>query len=99
MTEEFCQALINNDRATIKALVEAMITQQYLLPNDYSSLEHIKQWIEQQDCVRSVDISIDLLDTEPPIQEFIIHLKSEADRSNNIRTIGIILAPDKLQCD
>ena len=98
MDKDFCQALIENDRATLKIHLDRELAVIQPSMQQKKKLEHIQSWLAQQECIVNVEILPDLLDSEPPIQEIRITVESEPGVSTT-RIIGILLFPDKLRFD
>lgn len=90
MEKDFCQALMDNDRKALQPLVNAFL--ETLNPKDTYELNinKIKKWLEAYDCIEEVRISAELLDTDPPVQQFNV---SYAGKETGISTttIGVIL--------
>jgi hypothetical protein len=89
MSQTFCHALQDDDRAALKAALDPLLHGGRRGKDE--SLRAVKTWLETQDCVASVEISPDLLDSEPPIQELIVTLTTGARK-----TIGVRLDPKRL---
>ena len=90
MDNDFCKALVANDRQEMKKYADEFLRSLDTKAGQKANFENIKAWITHYDCVANVNESLDLLDSDPPIKEFIIHLK--AGGSN---TIGIRLSPNR----
>lgn len=96
MDKEFCQAITENDREALQVFINA-----HLEALDYSkslneNFEHIKSWLENHDCISTVEIVQGVLRSEPPIKEFILTLQNDLSK-DKIRSVGIQLFPDKLR--
>jgi hypothetical protein len=89
MSSNFCRALQDDDRAALKAALDPVLAG--AAGGKDERLRALKAWLETQACVASVEISPDLLDSEPPIQELIVTLGTGARK-----TIGIRLDPKRL---
>lgn len=98
MEEKFCQALIDNDRATLKAIINTKLDTLKMANNLDENFELLMTWIEELECVTEVEKYPDLLDTEPPVQEFNITISINS--GNQIkRSIGIRITEEKLLFD
>jgi hypothetical protein len=90
MSQTFCHALQDDDRAAVKATLDPLLRGGHRGISE--SLRTVKTWLEKQACVASVEVSPDLLDSEPPVQVLIVTLTSGARR-----TIGVRLDPKRLR--
>jgi hypothetical protein len=93
--QDFCRALQDDDRARLRAILDPVL--QAHGPDDKDdSIWQLKSWLEAQECVASVEISPDLLDSEPPIQELILTMKPAPGEPAQTKSIGIRLDPKRL---
>ena len=93
--QDFCRALQDDDRALLRAMLDPVLQAEGREDKD-ESIRRLKSWLEAQECVVSVEISPDLLDSEPPIQELIVTLKSASGQPSTTKSIGIRLDPKRL---
>jgi hypothetical protein len=93
--KDFCRALQDDDRALLRAILDPVLQADGRQDKD-ESIRRLKSWLEAQACVASVEISPDLLDSEPPIQELIVMMKPVAGASAETKSIGIRLDPKQL---
>jgi hypothetical protein len=98
MDKDFCQALLENDRATLKTHLEQALTTLQPSSDEDQAFEQIQDWLSQHDCVVSVEIVPGMLRSNPPIKEFIITLHDD-HKGVVVRNIGFRVFPDKLQFD
>jgi hypothetical protein len=89
MSQTFCHALQNDDWRALKATLDPLLRGGRRGKEEI--LRALKTWLETQECVVAVEVSPDLLDSEPPIQELIVTLKTGARK-----TIGVRLDPKQL---
>lgn len=93
---EFCQALIDDDRLSLQTIFNTKLTS---LDNSLSRDEKfmaIKAWLEEFNCVDSVEVIPGMLRTDPPIKEFNVFTKNKEDQLAP-RNVGIFIYPDKLR--
>lgn len=95
MDKDFCQALLENDRAALNTHMERALASLQLSADEGQAFVQIQGWLLQQDCVASVEIVPGMLRSDPPIKEFIITLHDGGE----VRNIGFRVFPDKLQFD
>ena len=92
---DFCRALQHDDRALFGAILDPVLQAQGREDKD-ESIRRLKSWLQAQECVASVEISPDLLDSEPPIQELIVTMKRASGEPVQTKSIGIRLDPKRL---
>ena len=92
---DFCRALQHDDRALLRAILDPVLQAEGAGNRD-ESIRRLKSWLEAQECVASVEISPDLLDSEPPVQELIVTMTSAAGAAVARKSIGIRLDPKRL---
>ncbi|MCA0235264.1 MAG: hypothetical protein LCH81_02665 [Bacteroidetes bacterium] len=85
MEKDFCQALIDDDRKALQPVVNAFLSTINPRENYAANMDKVKAWVASHDCIEKVEISTELLDTDPPVQQ----LKVTYAGKNN--TIGIVL--------
>ncbi len=88
--EFFVEALAANDRRALQKFVDKFLADIRVEGDPQRNFQSIEDWIATHDCVRSVESSPDLIDTEPPIKQFIVTL----DGRDEPVAIGIALARD-----
>jgi hypothetical protein len=93
--QDFCRALQDDDRALLRAILDPVLQAQGREDKD-ESIQRLKSWLQAQECVASVEISPDLLDSEPPIQELIVTMKPASGAPVQTKSIGIRLDPKRL---
>ena len=98
MDADFCPALIANDRPTLQKLIDPQLDAAHSLDNLEEKLAGFKIWLESHVCVTSVQMRAQLLDTFPPVQEFIISIRTD-DGLSEVRSIGVRTAQDRLRFD
>lgn len=91
MENDVCKALIENNRQALEKAVNTFLRQLPQNSNDQEKFQRISSWIAGLDCVTAVKDSPSLLDTYPPVKQFIITLKSQEQPA----TIGIRLQKDQ----
>ncbi|HEX6124581.1 MAG TPA: hypothetical protein VFZ23_04340 [Pyrinomonadaceae bacterium] len=91
MKNDFCRALAANDRQTLQKVVDDFLVEVKSENDQQQRFQRIESWISDHDCVRSVEASPDLIDTDPPIKQFIVTPHGDAKPI----TIGISLAQDR----
>ena len=97
MNNKLCQALVENDKAILRELIdEELVALSPAAGNLDRTFEEIKTWLKNHDCITSVEIVSGVLRTEPPIKEFVIKIRNNLNKIE-IRNIGITLFPDKLR--
>lgn len=64
MENDFCKALVANDRVGLKKIVDNYLRNLNAKNNQQNNFEYIKTWIASCDCVKSVESNPYLLDTE-----------------------------------
>jgi uncharacterized membrane protein YvbJ len=87
MKKSFCDALEANDRDAIQKDLNNFLRDLSYKAEREQNFEKIKRWIESKECVASVETSTYLVDTDPPIKEFVVNLR----KSTKTITIGIVL--------
>ena len=97
MEKDFCQALIDDDRKALQPLVNAFLGTLDVQADPNSNWLKIKEWIETNDCVDSVEIGRGMLRTEPPIKEFVIQLKTTSAEKAQRKNIGITVFSNKFE--
>lgn len=97
MEKDFCQALIDDDRKALQPLVNAFLGTLDVQADPNSNWLKIKEWIETNDCVDSVEIGRGMLRTEPPIKEFVIQLKTTSAEMAQRKNIGITVFSNKFE--
>jgi hypothetical protein len=88
MKNDFCEALVTNDRYKLQKAIDSLLDGLDTKAESQVNFEKIMAWIRSNRCVASVEASPDLLDTDPPVKEFIINLTD-----GSLKTIGIRLSP------
>lgn len=91
--QELCRALIDDDRSALGEQLEPYLQGLAGLERD-EQLVRFESWLSEQGCVESVERNPDLLDSEPPIQRFLLVTDDGVTRS-----IGVALAEDRLRFD
>ena len=91
MSKDFCNAIVDNDRHQMKYTVDSFLRKLDTSESQQQQFERIKLWLETHDCIHHVDISREMLDTDPPVKEFIIRLKTGGSN-----TIGIVASREQL---
>lgn len=91
MENDVCKALIENNRQALQKAVNAFLRQLPHNSNDQENFERISSWMAGLDCVTAVEDSPTLLDSYPPVKQFIIRLKGVEQPA----TIGILLQKDQ----
>jgi hypothetical protein len=91
MSKDFCNAIVDNDRQQMKDTVDGFLRKLDMSESQQQQFERIKLWLETHDCVHHVDISREMLDTDPPVKEFVIRLKTGGSN-----TIGIVASREQL---
>lgn len=97
MEKDFCQALIDDDRKALQPLVNTFLGTLDVQADPNSNWLKIKEWIETNDCVDSVEIGRGMLRTEPPIKEFVIQLKTTSAEKAQRKNIGITVFSNKFE--
>jgi hypothetical protein len=92
MDNEFCQALAANDRSAIQRVVDDFLNGLHT-QDEQQNFEKIENWITSHDCIDSVEVPSYLIDTAPPIKEFIVKLHGTSQPV----TLGILLNKDRWQ--
>lgn len=92
---DLCRALDENDRLALKSIVDRFLSSLEAAEPTDAKLEKIRRWVEEQPCVASAYLG-DELETEPAIQQ-IAAVMDETSEPPKLRTIGILLAPDRLR--
>ena len=92
MQKDFCEALAANDRRTLQRSVDEFLAAVRVEDDKQRNFTAIESWIADHDCVRSVESSPDLIDTDPPIKQFTVTLND--GRAEPV-TIGVALAQDR----
>ncbi|HOS72061.1 MAG TPA: hypothetical protein PLZ75_06375 [Bacteroidales bacterium] len=90
MKNDFCEALKTNDRRRLQELADSVLGCLDLQECQQLNFKKIEIWISSNNCVASVSASPYLLDTDPPVKEFILNL-----RDGSVRTLGLRLSPSK----
>lgn len=93
----FCQALQDNDRSALKALIDPELAKLDVKGDEEHNFETFKQWLEKHDCVESVTIEPGVLRSDPPIKEFTLTLRTAKADSPDRRAIGIRLSPQRYE--
>ena len=96
MDDEFCHALMDNDRIRIKKAIDPYLKTLDVNETQIANFDKIKVWLEGQDCVESVVIEAGLLDREPPVKVFFIVMNNQPKTST---TLGVEISSDKYQYD
>lgn len=91
MENNFCKALVANDRVGLQKIVDNYLGKLHAKSNQQENFESIKTWIASYDCIKSVESNPYLLDTEPPVKEFVVFIKG----SDRPISIGIVLHADQ----
>lgn len=95
MEDKFCQAILQNERASLRAIIDMKLDTLNMKNDLEVNFDLIKQWMENYDCVLSVEIVPGVLRSDPPIKEFILTVKNGSDEPET-RNIGIWIFPEKL---
>ncbi|NLA49509.1 MAG: hypothetical protein GX876_08620 [Bacteroidales bacterium] len=90
MKNDFCEALKANDRKRLQEIADSVLGSLDIKANQQMNFEKIETWISSNNCVASVFSSPYLLDTDPPVKEFILNLKD-----GSVRIIGLKLSPSR----
>jgi hypothetical protein len=92
MSKDFCNAIVDNDRQQMKHTVDSFLRKLDRSVNEQQQFERIKSWLQSHECIHHVEITGEMLDTDPPVKEFIIRLKTGGSN-----TIGIVVSPEQLR--
>jgi hypothetical protein len=87
MEHDICTALAENNRPALKKAVNTFLRQLPAEGDDQENFEKIRGWLAGLHCVDVVENSPVLLDSYPPVKQFIITLKGAKQPT----TIGILL--------
>lgn len=87
MNNEFCQVLAANDRPALERIVNNFLNELSVTDDAQQNFKKIENWIASHDCVSSVEVPSYLIDTDPPIKQFIVSIHGTAEPI----TIGIML--------
>lgn len=81
MNKDFCQSLIDNDRETLKRIVNNYLETLDPKADSKVNFEKIKAWLESNPCIQKVEISNKIIQTRTPIAEFelLYHVDSKSD--------------------
>jgi len=93
---EICQALQTNDRSSLKTIFNDKLASLDSNISNEEKFNVIKSWLEDFDCVDSVEVVPGVLRTDPPIKEFNVYIKNKDDQLVP-RNVGIFIYPDKLR--
>jgi hypothetical protein len=78
VNDNFCKALVANDRAGLQKLVDNYLENLNPKADQQANFEKIQNWIAGHDCVDSVESKSELLDSDPPVKQFIVIVKGSA---------------------
>ena len=92
MTTDPCPALVNDDRRSLQQVIDGYLKTLPSRDPVNARVEKVRQWISRQPCVASAELSPDLLDTQPPVQQILVVLADDVKPPRQ-RTIGIVLDP------
>lgn len=95
MEKQFCDAILKNDRASLKIILDKKLDCIDIADNKMQNYEIIKKWLESHECVSSVEIVPGMIRTKPPIKIFDVYIR---DTNDEIKVVQIKLQvlPDKL---
>jgi hypothetical protein len=85
--DNFCTAMVANDRAGLQKLVDNYLENLNPDLSQQANIEKISNWIAGHECVESVESKSELLDSDPPVKQFIVIVKG----SSQPVSIGISL--------
>jgi|LSQX01.1.fsa_nt_gb hypothetical protein len=88
MEKDFCEALKANDRERLQEIADSVLKSLDSKADRQMNFEKIETWISSNNCVASVFASPYLLDTDPPVKEFILNLKD-----GSVRILDLRLSP------
>jgi len=71
-------ALVANDRPGLQKLVDNYLENLNTEEAQQTNFEKIQNWIAGHDCVDSVEAKSELLDSDPPVKQFIVKVKGSA---------------------
>jgi len=98
--KDFCPALQMNDRATLKALIDPELAKLDVKGDEERNFQTFKQWLEQHECVESVDVEAGVLRSNPPIKQFNLTVRTTATpEATEKRGIGIRIFPKRYEFD
>jgi hypothetical protein len=88
---DFCKALEEDDRASLRAILNPVLARLDPKANREESFGKIQQWLAAHECVASVEIIPGELRSKPPIKQFAVQLKRPVKPGP--RSIGVLLSP------
>ncbi|WP_142531514.1 hypothetical protein [Saccharicrinis carchari] len=95
MEKQFCAAILKNDKAALKIILDKKFDTIDIKDNQMENFESIKNWLEEFNCVSSVEIVPGMIRTKPPIKVFDVYVKSPDDVIKVVQ-IKLQVLPDKL---
>jgi hypothetical protein len=95
----FCQALQDNDRAALKALIDPELAKLDLKGDEERNFETFRRWLATHECVESVTVEPGVLRSNPPIKEFTVTFQPAKAGAPARRAIGIRLSPKRYEFD
>jgi hypothetical protein len=93
---DFCDALVSNDRAALRAAIDPFLATLGADEPIKARMAKVVAWVLEHPCVKAAELSPDLLDREPPVQEIAVTLRAA---SPPLRTLGIVRDPRGLRFD
>ena len=81
---------MDDDRKALQPLVNAFLATIDPRENYETNIGKVKAWVASHDCVEKVDISSELLDTDPSVQQLIVTYTGK-NADPKVGTIGIEL--------
>jgi hypothetical protein len=85
MENDFCEALKTNNRKRLQQITDSVLESLDTKAGRQMNFEKIETWISSNNCVASVFACPYLLDTDPPVKEFILNLKDGSVRILDLR--------------
>lgn len=85
MENDFCEALKVNDRERLQEIADSVLKSLDTKAGQQMNFENIVTWISSKNCVASVFASPYLVDTDPPVKEFILNLTDGSVRILDLR--------------
>ncbi|MGQ1785138.1 hypothetical protein ACT29I_08380 [Saccharicrinis sp. GN24d3] len=94
--KSFCEALYENDKASLKIILDKKLDTLDIKGSSKRHFELIKAEIAKYDCVSAVEIVPGMLRSDPPIKIFEVKINLPGKASKTLE-IGIQVFPDKLR--
>lgn len=96
MEKQFCDAILKNDTASLKIILDKKLNSIDIADNKMRNFEIIAKWLENHECVSSVEIVPGMIRTNPPIKVFNVSIKLPENVSKVVQ-IKLQVLPDKLR--